>query len=110
MKNFFKKLKKKHDGRRESQERNKGWKRANEEFIYLSQPIDNGKLKPMTQQQKNMQDFLQGGAICVQLRKKTEQNGQALKDLLQKVATNAHSKKSSPHDLSRNHKPSYLWR
>ncbi|HJG22726.1 MAG TPA: hypothetical protein K8V64_06645 [Enterococcus durans] len=64
----------------------------------------------MTQQQKNMQDFLQGGAASAQLRKKPEQNGQALKDLLQKVATNAHSKKSSPHDLSRNHKPSYLWR
>lgn len=72
MKNFFKKFKKKHDGRRESQERNKGWKRANEEFIYLSQPSDNGKLKPMTQQQKNMQDFLQGGAASAQLRKKPD--------------------------------------
>lgn len=112
MKKLFKKFKKNHHGRRENKKRelNKGWKRADEEFIYLSNPMDNGQLKLLTQQQRNMQDFLQVGAAGAQLRKKPEQNGQALRELLQKVATNAHSKKSSQHDLSRNHQSSHLWR
>lgn len=104
MNKLFKNFKKKYDGR------SKGWKKVNEEFIYLSQPMDNGKLKPVTQQQKNMQDFLQIRAACVQLRKRPEQNGQALREILQKVAPNSHSKKGSSYVSVNEHKPSHLWR
>lgn len=110
MKKLFEKFKRMNHGRRESEEKNKGWKKANEEFIYLSQPMDNGQIKPVTQQQKNMQDFLQIGAACVQLRKRPEQNGQALREIQKKVELNSHSKKSSSHVSVKEHKTSHLYR
>lgn len=112
MKKLFKKFKKNHHGRRENKKRelNKGWKRADEEFIYLSNPVDNGQLKPLTQQQRNMQDFLQVAVASAQLRKRTEQNGQALKEILQKVDTKWQSKKNPSYDSLQEHTPSHLWR
>lgn len=66
---------------------NQGWKNAEKDFIFVSQPVDKGNLRRPTEQQRTMQDFLQVGVKSTYMRKDPEQNGRALREILAKMAS-----------------------